>query len=73
MFVFWLKIICTVRRAQTGLVAVSGERIERQAVVFVFETLLLIESLIEIVQFVFGRGDVLLRLFGKRGQIDLQN
>lgn len=64
MLVFWLEIICTIRRAQTGLVAVPGERIERQTVVIVLETLLLVEALIEVVQFVFRRRDVLLWLFG---------
>lgn len=69
MLVFWLKVVCTIRRAQTGLVAVSGERIERQAVVVVLEALLLVEALVEVVEFVFRRRDVLLWLFERIGLV----
>lgn len=69
MLVFWLKVVCTIRRAQTGLVTVSGERIERQAVVVVLEALFLVEALVEVVEFVFRRRDVLLWLFERIGLV----
>lgn len=72
MLIFWLEIICTIRRAHAGLITVSGQRIEREAVVFVFETLLLIKSLVEIVQFVFGRRDVLLGLLKRERESEIE-